>query len=489
MKTATIKFKLFIIFTTLMSLMILAVILLNTFFLKSFYTYKTKGILKNISMTIVDNYENNIDYIYEYIDSISKSDGISTIIVDNSLNIEYNSLNLRLSQKKKLIDIDLKRMILDEQKENSAKDKYFVHQTKAKEDNMTKIMSITRIDSNKYLILIKYINGIQNNASIANEFFIIAGFIVILLGSVIILIFSRKITKPIVEMSKVSENISNLKFDKIVNVKSNDEIGTLGKSINEISDKLSKNINDLKHDVERRKMLVRDMSHELKTPISIIKGYVEGLKYGVANNDEKRDKYYKVIVNECDRMDELIKQLLDYSMMEGSLISLNISNFNANDFIEDAVKRFKPLFEEKNIDVNIECREDIILNADRELLEKALNNYLLNAVNYCIAKENKKEINIKGILREDNFLLSVFNTGNNIPKNELNKIWDVCYRVDKARTREYGGHGIGLSLVKLISKLHKGKCSVVNLENGVIFIIEIPNIKKIFSISHKFHIK
>lgn len=470
----TIKFKLFYIFTALMSLLILGVILLNTFFLHSFYTYRTKGILENVGHTILELYKENSENAYEYIDSISDSDGISSIIIDGNMNIEYNSLKSRFGKNKKLVNDDLRPVIFDDKNKKPVKDKHPIYQSKVIEDQMTKIVNVTKLEDEKYLILIKYINGIQNNVDIANQFFIIAGIIVLLLGSIVILIFSRKITKPIVEMSNVAESISNLKFDKVVDVKTEDEIGVLGDSINKISTRLSKNIIDLQNDVERRKMLVRNMSHELKTPIAIIKGYAEGLKYGIVNNEEKRNKYCDVLVSECDKIDKLIRELLDYSMMEGGMVKLNPSSFKADEFLKTIVKRFQPLFEEKNIEVNLECVEDLVLYADRELLEKAVNNYVVNAINNCDEKNNKREVDIKGISKENNFILSVFNTGGNIQQEEINRIWDVCYKIDKARTRKDGRHGIGLSIVKLISDMHDGTSMVKNLENGVEFIIKIP---------------
>ncbi|MEO2602957.1 HAMP domain-containing protein, partial [Clostridium butyricum] len=145
-------------------------------------------------------------------------------------------------------------------------------------ESKNKLVCVTNIDNSKYLILTKNVKTIEDSVQIANEFYLIAGLIVFSAGSLFILFFSKKITKPIVEMSNVAENISNLEFDKIVHVNSQDEIGALGESINKISYKLNKSINELKRDVDRRKSFLRNISHELKTPIGIIKGYSEGLK-------------------------------------------------------------------------------------------------------------------------------------------------------------------------------------------------------------------
>ena len=223
-------------------------------------------------------------------------------------------------------------------------------------------------------------------------------------------------------MSNVAENISNLEFDKIVHVNSQDEIGALGESINKISYKLNKSINELKRDVDRRKSFLRNISHELKTPIGIIKGYSEGLKYGLAKDKTKIDKYCSVLVEECDKMNKLIQELLDYSLMEDGLIKLNITDFDINEFLNDALKRFTPILEEQKINLTLNCSESYILKADKEMLEKALNNFITNAIKYTDAK---KSIIVTSQLIEDNIRISVFNTGKSIPENELKNIWDV----------------------------------------------------------------
>jgi signal transduction histidine kinase len=335
----------------------------------------------------------------------------------------------------------------------------------------TRLIFVSKINDEDFIILIKSVKSIHESVLIANEFYILAGSIIISIGAIIILVFSNKITKPIVEMSNVAENISNLEFGKVVNVHSEDEIGKLGNSINKISDKLCVSINELKQDVERKKELIRNMSHELKTPIGIIKGYAEGLKYGVASDKDKVEKYCTILAEECDRMDKLVKELLNYSMMEGGMVKLTITTFDVYEFVCSIVERFNPIFDEKKITFNLNCINNYNISADRDLLEKALNNFITNAINHIGGRKN---ISVIGEKKENKIKISVFNTGDNISIEELNKIWDVCYKVDKARSRKYGGHGIGLSIVRLIVQLHGGISMVENTEDGVVFSLEIP---------------
>ncbi|WP_315068179.1 HAMP domain-containing sensor histidine kinase [uncultured Clostridium sp.] len=405
----------------------------------------------------------------EYADMAQRIDNINTIIVDENYNIKYNSLRLKSNDEEKRLSKELKQAILDNEKKLLKK--YLYYTEEQNNAQRTKLVFISKINDNEYIILQKSFKSIRDSVVTANEFYIFAGCIVIVIGAVFILIFSNKITKPIIEMSKVAENISNLNFDKVININSKDEIGDLGNSINKISDKLNKSIKELKQDVERKKELIRNMSHELKTPIGIIKGYSEGLKYGVANDREKMDKYCTILAEECDRMDELIKELLNYSMIEGGMTELNLITFDIYEFLTKIGERFRPIFDEKSINFNLDCMKNYKVCADEDMLEKAVNNFITNAINHI---SGKRLINVICEEKENKIRISVFNTGDNIPEKEMCKIWDVCYKVDKARSRKYGGHGIGLSFVRLIAQLHRGRAWVENVTEGVIFYIELP---------------
>jgi len=255
-------------------------------------------------------------------------------------------------------------------------------------------------------------------------------------------------------------------------VTSNDEIGLLAKSINNISDKLKVSIEALKGDIEFQKGLARNISHELKTPIGVIKGYAEGLLFGVADNKEMKDNYCRVIVDECDRMDSLVKELLDLSALEsGNSTVKRDSIFDLSALIESVTKRLTPIFIEEGITCHTECDDGIELEGDFELLERALTNIVMNGVKY-----NNENRYIKLVARtvDDVVLISVYNTGEAIPHEELSKIWDVFYKVDKSRQRKFGGHGLGLSIVKSIILLHKGEVTAKNSIGGVEFILKLP---------------
>ena len=465
----TIKTKIFLAFTIFMVFVVGGGILLNSIFLESYYIYRNKAVFISLSEKINSEYTEDKENSYEYMNNIYNIENISATIIDENLNVEYNSVGVKKDNNEKRLTKEIKQAILENEKKLSNK---FVYYTEEKNNTQTnKLVFISKMSNGKFIILKKPFKSIGQSVSIANQFYMIAGLIVIFIGGIFILIFSKKITKPIIEMSNVAENISNLEFDKRVNFESQDELGKLGESINKISEKLCKSINELKEDVERRKHLVRNMSHELKTPIGIIKGYAEGLKYGVADDKEKMQKYCSVLVEECDRMDKLILELLNHSMMEVGMVKLNKTSFDAMELIASIIERFKPTLIEKGIVFDFKFEKNYIINADRDMLEKAINNFITNAIDHV---EGRNFIQLTAEKQENALKISVFNTGSHIQMEDLQKIWDVYYKVDKARSRKYGGHGLGLAIVKSIVQMHGGNTNVENLDEGVVFSIKIP---------------
>ncbi|MEQ8168035.1 MAG: HAMP domain-containing sensor histidine kinase, partial [Candidatus Eremiobacterota bacterium] len=187
---------------------------------------------------------------------------------------------------------------------------------------------------------------------------------------------------------------------------------------------------------------------------------------------EKIKKYCNVISEECDRMDKMVQELLNFSLMESGMFQLKISRFDTGEFIENITGKFTPIFTEKGISIDLNYEKDLLISADRELMEKAVNNYITNAINHI---EGKKQVRVCTEKNGTDVKISVFNTGKHIPEQDLSHIWDVFYKVDKARTRQYGGHGLGLSIVKLIAELHGGITGVENVNEGVIFFLKIPD--------------
>ena len=221
---------------------------------------------------------------------------------------------------------------------------------------------------------------------------------------------------------------------------------------------------------DMRKEFLANVSHELKTPLSLIQGYAEGLKEGVFDDDESRDYYLEVIMDEADKMNKMVKKLLILNEIEFGKSPVEFQRFNIVELINSVLSMTEILFKKKNIKLHFEATEPIYVWADELLVEQVVTNYISNALNH-VSGDNI--IEVKLIPRGDVIRIAVFNTGENIPEEELEKIWIKFYKVDKARTREYGGSGIGLSIVKAIMNSHNKECGAINRPTGVEFWFEL----------------
>lgn len=271
-----------------------------------------------------------------------------------------------------------------------------------------------------------------------------------------------------------------------------DEINDLGNSMNIVSNKLEKTIKELQKtnielekDIEEksridemRKQFISDVSHELKTPIALIQGYAEGLVENVVNDEESKKFYSEVILDEANKMDRLVKQLLELMKLEYGNRKFDNTNFNVVELINEVVKNSKLMHEEQNIKIEINSKDEIIVNADDFYIEQVLTNYFTNAIKHVQEVNGKKLIRITVEERESKIRIIVFNTGKNIDEENLSRIWNRFYKVDESRNREDGGTGIGLSLVKAIMNNYGNDYGVENREDGVEFYFELDKEKK-----------
>ena len=224
-----------------------------------------------------------------------------------------------------------------------------------------------------------------------------------------------------------------------------------------------------------RKQFVSDVSHELKTPIALIQGYAEGLKENVTTDEESREFYTDVILDEANKMDKLVKRLLELMKLEYEDRELNNSHFDIVELINGVIKNSKVVLEDENILVEFNQKDPITVFADDFYIEQVVTNYFTNAIKNISEKNGVKKIkiSIKNSKDPNKLRVSVFNTGEKIPEDTIERIWTRFYKVDSSRNREKGGTGIGLSLVKAIMNKYNNSYGVVNKKDGVEFFFEI----------------
>ena len=328
------------------------------------------------------------------------------------------------------------------------------------------------------------LESIRESAALANQFLIYLGLTGIILGGVLVWLFARRITRPIMELATLSEKMAGLDFDEKYTSGGSNEIGILGENFNKMSLQLEQTISELKtannqlqQDIEQKEKIenmrnefLGNVSHELKTPLALIQGYAEGLKEGVNDDPESREFYCDVIMDEAGKMNRMVKNLLTLNQLEFGSDEVEFERFDVTGLVKGVISSCEILIQQAEATVSFIGDETVYVWADEFKTEQVVRNYLTNAIHHV---ENERQIEVRVIRREDKVRVTVFNRGKPIPEEDVPKLWDKFYKVDKAHTREYGGNGIGLSIVKAIMESFHQRYGVNNFENGVEFWFEL----------------
>lgn len=477
--------------------MVAVIIFMNTVFLDRFYL-KDKEKFFGKAYTAVDAYVSSysdglisVDEFKQNMEIITARSNISIMIINNDWSIMYASMQdveefvkrLQNSLFNKILSGDDIKNI-DGLKTVITADNYSIYEIYNSKMNDTYLELIGNMSNGQMIYMTLAVKSIQDNVDISNRFIINVGFATAVIAAFAAFLTGSWIARPVKELAAIAEKMSELDFNAVYARKDKSEIGLLGNSMNKLSSKLEKTISELKSanvelqkDIETkeqvdemRKEFLSNVSHELKTPIALIQGYAEGLKEGVTDDPESTQFYCDVIIDEASKMNNMVKKLLTLNQIEFGNEQLEMERFNLTEVIKAVIHSNKLLAEQKNIEIQFEGEAFVEVWADEYKIEEVVTNYLTNAINHC---EGAKKIKVSIKVSDGIARASVFNTGEPIPKEELDNIWIKFYKVDKARTREYGGSGIGLSIVKAIMEQHKQDCGVINHDDGVEFWFEL----------------
>ena len=488
---SSVKVKLFITLSSTILLIIIFLIIVNNFALENFYLYNKQNTLKAVYETINNYYENpNQDkYIESELEKLSVKNNFDILVKDNN-GINVYTTNKNFSSVIGNINDILDKFNTNKGKELESNDKFVIKKQQDLKNGLSYIMLSGKLDNGYFLYIRIPVTSIQDSVKISNNFLLLMAGFTILIASIMVSIVSRKFTEPILELNNIAKKMSNLDFSqkyKITNAK--DEINYLGKSINTMSDKLEKTIKqlrssniELERDIEEkskidemRKTFISDVSHELKTPIALIQGYSEGLLENVNTDEESRKFYAEVILDETNKMDKLVKQLLELMKLEYGKREFNNKEFNIVELEKEVIRKANVMVEGKQAEILFDSNQEIQVFADDFYIEQVLTNYLTNAIKNVEEMYGEKYIKISNEIKseENKVCIKVFNTGKNISEENLNRIWNRFYKADESRHREDGGTGIGLAFVKAIMSNYDNKYGVHNLENGVEFYFEL----------------
>ncbi|MCB2296376.1 sensor histidine kinase [Clostridium tagluense] len=255
---------------------------------------------------------------------------------------------------------------------------------------------------------------------------------------------SRSFTKPILEITRVSEIMASGNFSVKIKSKGKDEIGRLASTINYMGGELSK-IEQL------RKDLIANVSHELRTPLSLIRGYAETIRDVTGNVIQKRDKQLEIIIEESERLSRIVDDILNLSQIQAGYVNLNKTQFKINDLLERIIMKFQLLSEKTAVDIVFENPVDILVEADEIRIEQVMYNLINNAFNHT---GKSGHINVRAVDNEKNIKIEVVDTGIGISEEDLKHIWDRFYKTDKIEGIKSTGTGLGLTIVKTILESH-----------------------------------
>ena len=478
-----------VLFIGLIGFVFLANWCTNNFLLERYYVAKKEAALQRIydNMNkvedvddyLMDDFENTLS---EYCTRYNLS---AIILTDEFVPLLYGTENYQKQELQGRLWGYLMGIDKSETEVLKENDNYVIQKTQDFKDKVDYLEIWGVFNTGYYFMMRIPMESIRDSVRTSNEF--LGYFIVIGLAVSMILIswMSRKITTPLQELTELSKRMADLDFDAKYTSGGQNEIGQLGEHFNQMSETLERTISELKtannqlqNDIEEkiqidemRKEFLSNVSHELKTPIALIQGYSEGLKDNILDDEESKEFYCDVIADEAKKMNRMVQKLLTLNQIEFGNNQVNMERFDITEMIRNMVESSKILVEKQEVKIIFDEPETHVW-ADEFMIEEVVNNYLSNARNHVT---DGGIIKVSYCRHGNDVRIKVFNTGDHIPQEDIDKLWVKFYKVDKARTREYGGSGIGLSIVEATMKAHGKDYGVANVEGGVEFYFDVES--------------
>ncbi len=476
-----------VMFVGMIILLIGIYLLINNVFLESFYELKMRNILvsayEKIDEQISDRIVDIDESFAEEFTQMARAHSISFLVADSSYQETWSNVQTTRDATTMIATLNGYNLSIDGEQAKVLKrtENYTIQK---QNDQMLKTAFLEiwgTLQSGNYFFLRVPLESIKNSAKISNEFILYISLAGILVSVLLVMWISRRITEPIKELTNLSKRMANLDFDARYTSGGKNEIGQLGEHFNRMSQTLESTIsqlktanNELQSDIERRTQLDQmrkeffaNASHELKTPLALIQGYAEGLVEGIDDGDaESRRFYCEVIMDEAGKMNTMVGKMLTLSQLESGSEKVQMERFDLSQLIRGKVQSAQILAQQKGATLTYMGEDNIHVWGDEFMVEEVLTNYLSNALNHV---DGQMRITVETAREDGKIRTTVRNTGKPIPEEDLDKLWIKFYKVDKARTRAYGGSGVGLSIVKAIMDSLHEQYGVYNVDDGVAF--------------------
>ena len=525
----SLKVKLSLILIGMVLLISVSSVLLSNIFLKRFYLAKKNQTLISTFEKIDDMYAAELqgkttesgessstdeslgsyaipdsgisDELYLQLDKLSQTRNLSVIIYrdmsspifdymlkSNTKLLLYSSLGMNQNSKVESSNIYSDYINADKSDDAASvkTDSYEIEKVNVKRLGASYIYLAGTFKNGDHILIRASFSSITESAALSNQFFLYISLVAALIGFVVMYFVSNRFLGPITVLTNIAKRMSELDFTAKYEVKTEDEVGVLGNSMNMLSETLEQALaelkeanTELKKDLEKkeqidamRKEFLSNVSHELKTPIALIQGYAEGLMDNINDDEESKEFYCEVIVDEARKMNQMVKKIMDLNQLEFGYNTVTMEHFDIIAMIRAVIAKSDILLKQKEINLAFDEDAPIYVWSDAYMSEEVFTNYLTNAINHA---DGEKRIDIQLEKKEKTVKITVHNTGEQIPEEDLSKLWDKFYKVDKARTREYGGSGVGLSIVKASMEQLGQPYGVYNCEDGVSFWFESRN--------------
>ena len=480
----SIKRQMMTVFVGLILFMIVVFMIVNGSFLEKYYISNKKSEFIKVYTMVQEGVENGTissETPEKDLGRLTEKNNISIAVIDSEYNVVYTNV-----REKQMMVVQLFGYLYDKNHQEVLEktDSYDICKSVDPQNNTEYLTMWGNFDNGDIFIMRSPLESIRSAVTIFNRFIGVVGGCVILVSVLLAWYFSKRITEPIMELATLSQKMADLDFDAKYTSGGSNEIGVLGENFNRMSERLEQTISNLKEanyklqkDIEQkekrenmRSEFLGNVSHELKTPIALIQGYAEGLKEGVNDDPESREFYCEVIMDEAGKMNRMVKNLLALNQLEFGEDDVQFERFDITSLISGVLQSLDILIEQKEAQVIFRHKNPVYVWADEFKVEQVVRNYVNNALNHV---DGEKVIEIKINQENDMAKITVFNTGTPIPEEDLPHVWEKFYKVDKARTREYGGNGIGLSIVKAIMDSFGKGYGAINHTNGVEFWFEL----------------
>lgn len=456
MKKNSLKAKIWI-YLSIFSFVILAGIwFLQILSLGAYYELSKNLEIKSVAKKVLNAYQNNN---LDVLDSLAFENDMCIEITENK-NIYYSTDSISrgclVNNSNEVNNYKLEFML-------SKKDSITYKVINPKFKNKTLVYG-TKVDDGVFVFISTSLEPISSTVAVLKRQLIFIIIIALLIAFLISYTISKKISKPIEKITKTSKEMSKGNYDISF------DSGTDIIEINELEQSLNSATKELSKTETLRRELLANVSHDLKTPLTLIRANAEMVKDLTYNNKEKRDKNLNTILQEVDRLNLLVEDILNLSKIQSSADSLNIEKFNINDMINSIINNFNILCERDGYKINYEGF-DCLISADKQKIQQVIYNLINNAINYT---GSDKQIYIKMFDKDTTIRVEITDTGKGIDEKDIPYIWDKYYKVDKKYKRVTYGTGLGLSIVKNILIMHGFEYGVdTKKDSGTTFYFEI----------------